>query len=138
MKWKKWTGFISYSSISSLVLVMLLNIFIILTAIMVRIRNVNWVTSVCTVVNNLYVRFNCDCWDSLICVHGSSGATVIIGNRESACPVGSPIDNPNSSKTLKVCLYCELSYFLYSFLKFIASYILYIQLHTVLALFFTG
>ena len=65
----------------------------------------------CIIVNSLYMRFNCDCWASPTCVHGSSGAMVVIGDCESAYPVGSLIDGTNNSKALKVYLYCDLLHF---------------------------
>jgi len=48
------------------------------------------------------VRFNCDCWASPACVHGSSGVTVVVGGCELAYPVGSIVDGQTSSKALKV------------------------------------
>lgn len=52
-------------------------------------------------VSNLFVKFNCDCWDSPSCHHGSSGVTVVIGNCEKAYPIDSLIGSPNS-KALQV------------------------------------
>ena len=53
-------------------------------------------------MNNLFARFNCDCWDSPTCVHGSSAVTVVIGYCELAHPVESMVNGPTQSKALKV------------------------------------
>ena len=84
-------------------------------------------TNVYAIVNNLYVRFNCDCWASPTYVHGSSRATVVIGDCESAYPVGSLIDGPNNSKALKVHLYYDLLHFTYLEIKNNHAFCVYIR-----------
>ena len=66
------------------------------------------------------MRFNCDCWDKPSCTHV---VTVVIGNCELAHPVDSLIDQPTSSKALKV--YCIP--LMYRSINIIL-YMLYVQL----------
>ena len=56
-------------------------------------------------MNNMFVRFTCDCWDKPSCTHGSSAVTVVIGDCEVAYPVDSVVDASIKSKALKVCEY---------------------------------
>ena len=58
--------------------------------------------SLISIVSNLFVRFNCDCWDRPSCTHGPSVVTVVIGYCELAHPVDSLVVQQTNSKGLKV------------------------------------
>ena len=76
-----------------------------------------------SLVSNLFVRFNCNCWDKPSCTHGPSAATVVIGDCELAHPVDSLVDEPINSKAMKV--YCIP--LMYRSIDII-FYVLYVQL----------
>ena len=53
-------------------------------------------------VNNLFVKFDCNCWASRGCIHGSSGLIVVIKDCGLAYPVYSLVDGTTNSKAMKV------------------------------------
>ena len=55
------------------------------------------------------MQFNCNCWASPTCTHGSSAVTVVIRDCELARPVGSVVDGLTNSRALKVCTLLMLS-----------------------------
>lgn len=52
--------------------------------------------------SNLFVKLNCNCWDSWTCIHGSSAVTVVIGGCELAYQVESMVNGSTKSKALKL------------------------------------